>query len=757
MTIPEAIKFIVDQNDKKLLTDSKRFKSYLLDLCSDNQKELKIINRALDDRILERIFGNERDNVKISRLRDEFEVQGMSESWSEFIIGSFASVLSWNYKQKETTENNISKSNQKFSNTANDFHNYLKLAEQGDPEAQNKIGDIYRLGQGVKTDYKEAVKWYKKSAEQGNAYGQCYLGYMYENACGVEKNYKEAIKWYRKSFNQGNGQAQYFLACFYKDGKGTEKDYEKAVKYYKKATKQGIIEAYKCLGDMYKNGYEVEKDEEEADKYYQKAIKLLKKSAEEGNFESQCFLGDMYLEGEGVEKNYKKAIKYFIESAKQGYAPAQNNLGYMYYNGYGVEKDYTLALNWYKKAAKQGSSEAQNNLAVIFYQGDFGIEQDYEEAFKWFKKSAKQGNANAQKLLAQFYKHGLGIEQNLEEAFKWFKKAAENEDSDENAQALLGNCYEYGTGTLKNYKEAIKWYTKAANNGDGEAQAFMGLYHSGISNYLGGGSVDYEKALKFAKQSAEQKNNIGEYLLGYFYEYGICVPIDYDKAKEYLKMSADQGNKHAIEELKYLKEKTTDYIEKESKQKIENSNSFKTAFVGDYIEFGNYPQTLDGEVQPIEWKVLAKKGNKILVISKYGLDAKRFDDNSNDWASSEIRYWLNDKFYNKAFTEKEKKSINLSNLSDVGTSDKVFLLSKEEAENYFVNDKVRRCKATEYAVKNGAFVDDNGYSWWWLRSPNFGYYSSDYVYYVNSLGFAGNFRNADSDDRLVRPALWINI
>ena len=40
MKIFEAIKFIVDKNDKKLLTDSNRFKSYLLDLCSDNSKDV---------------------------------------------------------------------------------------------------------------------------------------------------------------------------------------------------------------------------------------------------------------------------------------------------------------------------------------------------------------------------------------------------------------------------------------------------------------------------------------------------------------------------------------------------------------------------------------------------------------------------------------------------------------------------------------------------------------------------------------------
>ena len=187
----------------------------------------------------------------------------------------------------------------------------------------------------------------------------------------------------------------------------------------------------------------------------------------------------------------------------------------------------------------------------------------------------------------------------------------------------------------------------------------------------------------------------------------------------------------------------------------------KNINVGDYIKFGNYPQTAKDEVQPIEWQVLAKEGNKILIISKYGLDAKRFDDNSNDWASSEIRYWLNDNFYNKAFTEKEKKSINSSNLSDVGTSDKVFLLSKEEAENYFVNDKLRRCKATGYAVKKGAYISDGsfggeaGYSLWWLRSPN--PYTDDNVYRVISDGDIDNHYVVSIGNRVIRPALWINL
>jgi uncharacterized protein len=43
------------------------------------------------------------------------------------------------------------------------------LAEQGIAEAQYNLGVMYKNGQGVSQDYKEAIKWYRISAERGNA------------------------------------------------------------------------------------------------------------------------------------------------------------------------------------------------------------------------------------------------------------------------------------------------------------------------------------------------------------------------------------------------------------------------------------------------------------------------------------------------------------------------------------------------------------------------------------------------------------
>ena len=179
----------------------------------------------------------------------------------------------------------------------------------------------------------------------------------------------------------------------------------------------------------------------------------------------------------------------------------------------------------------------------------------------------------------------------------------------------------------------------------------------------------------------------------------------------------------------------------------------KNITVGDYIKFGSYPQTASGQVQPIEWQVLSIENNKMLVISRYGLETRRFDDDSNVWANSEIRQWLNNEFYNKVFSDQEKKSIIFSNLSDVGTTDNVFLLSRNEAGKYFVNGDARKCEPTEYAEKNGADVKD-GYIWWWLRSLDS--ISSLGVYCVYS---GGSFSNSGVDyaDVVVRPALWINL
>ena len=68
------------------------------------------------------------------------------------------------------------------------------LAEQGFAQSQTNLGLMYGKDQGVKQNYKEAVKWYQVAAEQGLAQAQHNLGVMYGRGQGVAKDYQEAAK-----------------------------------------------------------------------------------------------------------------------------------------------------------------------------------------------------------------------------------------------------------------------------------------------------------------------------------------------------------------------------------------------------------------------------------------------------------------------------------------------------------------------------------------------------------------------------------
>ncbi len=78
-----------------------------------------------------------------------------------------------------------------------------KLAEEGNAEAQYKMGRMYDEGLGVTQDYKEAAKWYRKAAEKGNAHAQYQMGTLCAQGKGVPKDRIEAAKWFGKAAQQG--------------------------------------------------------------------------------------------------------------------------------------------------------------------------------------------------------------------------------------------------------------------------------------------------------------------------------------------------------------------------------------------------------------------------------------------------------------------------------------------------------------------------------------------------------------------------
>ena len=97
-------------------------------------------------------------------------------------------------------------------------------AEQGFDNAQYWLGGMYKEGEGVPKDDKEAVKWFRLAADQGNANAQFNLALMYANGRGVPKDDKEAVKWFRLAADRGHAKAQFNLGVMYANGKGVPKN-----------------------------------------------------------------------------------------------------------------------------------------------------------------------------------------------------------------------------------------------------------------------------------------------------------------------------------------------------------------------------------------------------------------------------------------------------------------------------------------------------------------------------------------------------
>ena len=93
-------------------------------------------------------------------------------------------------------------------------------AEQGDAEAQTRLGRMYFTGEGVIEDRREAVRWFRLAAEQGDAEGQTYLGLMYADGWGVVEDDREAVRWFRLAAEQGAAAAQGELGRMYFHGRG---------------------------------------------------------------------------------------------------------------------------------------------------------------------------------------------------------------------------------------------------------------------------------------------------------------------------------------------------------------------------------------------------------------------------------------------------------------------------------------------------------------------------------------------------------
>jgi hypothetical protein len=245
---------------------------------------------------------------------------------------------------------------------------------------------------------------------------------------------------------------------------------------------------------------------------------------------------------------------------------------------------------------------------------------------------------------------------------------------------------------------------------------------------------------------------------------------------------------------------------------------------GEYITLG----TWRGE--PLKWQVLAQEGDWALIITKDCVAVLPYqnvamgvrDAIQGTWEKSSLRAWLNSSFYEEAFTGAEQARIQTTSVvnndtsgvqpgdgaaftTDGGsdTSDRVFLLSTEEANQYFTDNAARvaghkwtaeevvqaeewiryliteeqeiiieiRSSGGDAEIEEGYLegyeemiqlvqeYSASGQASWWLRSP--GYYGTPIRSRTKFITINGNENYyGDYVDRPrhgVRPAMWITM
>ena len=229
---------------------------------------------------------------------------------------------------------------------------------------------------------------------------------------------------------------------------------------------------------------------------------------------------------------------------------------------------------------------------------------------------------------------------------------------------------------------------------------------------------------------------------------------------------------------------------------------------GDIVILGSYEQDndLSNGAEPIEWQVLGTRDGHTLLLSKYALDTKQYHspaypgelswNNKPTWEECALRSWLNNDFYNTAFSASDKQRIvtahnanpdsyELYKIYNCGaeggnaTDDNVFLLSWTEARDYLdgkvydsslgtgnYNPKLL-CRPTAYAeakvlgISTYSNSDSDGEypsdtvgccNWWWLRSPGTSQSGAASVYATGAFDFCAVVAYQVG----VRPALLID-
>ncbi len=228
----------------------------------------------------------------------------------------------------------------------------------------------------------------------------------------------------------------------------------------------------------------------------------------------------------------------------------------------------------------------------------------------------------------------------------------------------------------------------------------------------------------------------------------------------------------------------TDVLVKGTKYRRISTNDFVSDAADDAFRYFKW--------QPIKWKVLNNNEDvSLFVMAERAIDCAKYWDNdlpsvsTITWENSTIRSWLNDSFYQTAFSKEEQNAILKWNVINEDypdcdaeggndTTDNVYLLSLREMTNalygFCGNDsssRSRQVQPSAYAYARGlsrindpSFYENydtcSGCCTWWLRTSGFRAGGYPGAVSVDEQGRLWETDNYSYETLGVAPVLHIN-
>jgi uncharacterized protein len=203
---------------------------------------------------------------------------------------------------------------------------YHRAAKQKYPNAMFHLGTAYYNGDGTSIDDVTAYAWFLLAQSFGNQSADDAvkrmkeerrdlqpeafekIGDMYQKGDELPQESGEAVNWYRKAADEGAAPVQFKLASLLLEGKAGPPDYVEIRDLCEKAAKSRYSPATYCMGELYRRGLGVERNFSKAALWFTDAANL-------GHALSALRLGEMYWRGEGLKQDKIAAFAFIYMAA----------------------------------------------------------------------------------------------------------------------------------------------------------------------------------------------------------------------------------------------------------------------------------------------------------------------------------------------------------------------------------------------------------------------------------------------------------